>query len=157
MAGTKGSTVTRPSSGRAATVTVWVLAALALAVAGAGFATANHIDSVTRAVFSTELQELRGDLSGSGVVAAELSARTDGVAAAMAAAVRAAEEHMSARNELVEGFNRGIDQYNSSGAVDIVQSELPPLIDRYRGSVADLHDWQEQLAAAVDALHGAVP
>ncbi|MBC7442791.1 MAG: hypothetical protein H7311_09770 [Ramlibacter sp.] len=157
MAGSRGGAGARSFTGRSSTMTVWVLAALALVVGGAGFATANHIDDVTGAVFATELSELHGDLGRSAAVAAELSARTDAVSSAMAAYVRAAEDHMAVRNELVEGFNRGIDEYNDSGAVDIVRTELPSMIERYRAAVADLAERQAELAAAVDKVDGSAP
>jgi hypothetical protein len=51
-----------------------------------------------------------------------LQARTDGVAEALNDYVASSEERVSARNDLIVGFNSSVDERNGSGSVDIAAS-----------------------------------
>jgi hypothetical protein len=75
-----------------------------------------------------------------------LQARTDGVAEALNDYVASSEERVSARNDLIVGFNSSVDERNGSGSVDIAASPQRGL---------DLEGYAETLSAALNERLGA--
>lgn len=138
--------------GRGATVAFWVVGIFLLAIGGLGFVAANVAGNHNDKTYATQLTELHGDLTGSAAKAAGLRARTNAVAAAMAAYDSALGQLTSAHNAMVDGFNRAVDQVNATGSVTIAGNELPAIISRYQKAVADQKAKQAALAAAVTRL-----
>ncbi|HSP52975.1 MAG TPA: hypothetical protein VLO00_08780 [Cryobacterium sp.] len=136
----------------AAAVVCWVFGLVLFLGGGTGRLVAFVADAEDNATFARQLSELAGSAQGSAAAADALQARSDGVAEALNDYVASSEERVSARNDLVERFNSGVDERNASGEVDIARNQLPVLIGRYQESVADLEAKAAALRIAVERL-----
>ncbi|HSP52320.1 MAG TPA: hypothetical protein VLO00_05425 [Cryobacterium sp.] len=139
----------------AAAVVCWVFGFVLFLGGGTGRLVAFVADAEDNATFARQLSELAGSTQGSAAAADALQARSDGVAEALNDYVASSEERVSARNDLVERFNSGVDERNASGEVDIARNQLPVLIGRYQESVADLEAKAAALRIAVERLEEA--
>ena len=144
---------TRPSGAPA--VVFWVFGLVLFLGGGTGQLVAFVANAEDNAIFAVQLSELAGSPGGSAAAADELRIRTDGVAQALNDYVAASEERVSARNDVVDGFNSGVDERNASGSVDIARNQLPAVIDRYQETVVDLEEKGAALMIAVARLEAA--